>query len=186
MKTSIKAIFTLLIFFSGIKVYAQQTVSTPGFRRGFLTYINNTRQKGCTCGVTYMPPAPPLMWNNQLEIAAIGHAQDMSCQNYFSHTSLDGRTMQDRLRAAGYSYNGFKSYSIGENIAEGQMSIAEVMQGWLKSPGHCKNLMNPTFREIGVAEFNNYWVQDFGGREAFSADVQKMLKSGKYKLIERK
>jgi uncharacterized protein YkwD len=185
MKQLFKAIFTLVLFFSGLKTYAQQIVSTPGFRREFLAYINNTRQKGCTCGVTYMPPAPPLVWNDQLEFAAIGHAQDMARQNYFSHTSLDGRTMQDRMRMAGYNYNGFRSYYIGENIAEGQMSITEVMQGWFHSPGHCKNLMNPTFKEIGVAEFNNYWVQDFGGREAFSEDVQKMIKSGKYKLIER-
>ena len=184
MKQLIKALITLILFFSGVETYAQQTVSTPGFRREFLAYINNTRQKGCSCGITYMPAAPPLVWNDQLEIAAIGHAQDMARQNYFSHTSLDGRTMQDRIRMAGYIYNGFKSYAIGENIAEGQMTITEVMQGWFHSPGHCKNLMNPAFKEIGVAVFNNYWVQDFGGREAFSADVQKMIKSGKYKLIE--
>jgi uncharacterized protein YkwD len=71
---------------------------------------------------------------------------------------------------------------IGENIAFGPPTIAEVMQGWFNSPGHCKNLMNPEFKEIGVAEDRTYWVQDFGGREAFSPQMQQMIKSGRYRL----
>jgi len=131
-----------------------------------------------------MAPAPPLVWNNQLEIAAVGHAADMSKKGYFSHNSLDGRTSDQRMVAAGYGYNGFKSFAVGENIAQGQMSIAEVMAGWFKSPGHCKNLMNPEFKEVGIAKYNDYWVQDFGGRIPFSEEEQKLLKSGKAKLIK--
>ena len=86
----------------------------------------------------YMPPVPPLSWNKQLEIAAMGHAQDMAVKNYFNHTSLDGRTMGDRIASAGYAFKGFRTFMIGENIAQGQESIAEVMQGWFKSPGHCR------------------------------------------------
>jgi hypothetical protein len=63
------------------------------------------------------------------------------------------------------------------------MSINEVMNGWIKSPGHCKNLMNPQFKEVGVAEDHTYWVQDFGGRESFSPQQQSELRSGKLKLI---
>jgi len=132
-----------------------------------------------------MPPAPPLVWNDNLEIAAAGHAQDMFNRSYFSHTSKDGRSMQDRIVMAGYIFKGYRSFMVGENIAEGQMSIAQVMQGWIKSEGHCKNLMNPGFKEIGVAENNHYWVQDFGGRESFSAEQQRLIKSGKYRLIEK-
>lgn len=176
---------TLIIFlsFTPIKPAVQ---STRRFKREFLERINKARAAGCNCGATYMPPAPPLIWNDELEDAAKGHAEDMSDHNYFSHTSRDGRSMSDRAIAAGYGYKGFKSYAVGENIAQGQMSIAEVMDGWLKSEGHCRNLMNPSFKEIGVAEADHYWVQDFGGRESFSAEQQKMIKSGKYKLIERK
>lgn len=94
--------------------------------------------------------------------------------------------MDKRVVAAGYTYKGYKSFAIGENIAQGQMSIAEVMDGWFKSPGHCRNLMNPGFKEIGVALYNTYWVQDFGGRESFTEEQQKMLKSGKAKLIENR
>ena len=185
MKQFIKGVITLIALCALSRAYAQETVSTPQFRRDFLREINQVRQTGCNCGGTYMPPVAPLVWNDQLEISSIGHAADMARRNYFSHTSLDGRTMQDRIRAAGYTYKGYKSYAIGENIAEGPESIAEVMQGWFHSPGHCKNLMSPQFKEVGVAFNNTYWVQDFGGREAFSAYEQKMMKSGRYHLIEK-
>ena len=185
MKRLLSTFILFIGLFDGLHAYCQQTVSTPQFRRAFLENINRMRARGCNCGTVYMPPAPPLVWNEQLEVSAIGHAADMAMQNYFSHTSLDGRTMQDRIRMAGYAYKGFRSYQIGENIAFGPETIAEVMQGWFHSPGHCKNLMNPAFKEIGIAENNTYWVQDFGGRQEFSPEEQRMIKSGRYKLIER-
>ncbi|MEO6851734.1 MAG: CAP domain-containing protein [Mucilaginibacter sp.] len=166
-------------------IAANPAQSEKQFKKEFLKRINLARQKGCNCGGTYMPPAPPLIWNDQLADAAKGHAKDMSNLNYFSHTSKDGRTTADRVIAAGYAFKGYKSFAVGENIAQGQMSIAEVMDGWLKSPGHCKNLMNSAFKEIGIAEVDHYWVQDFGGREAFSTEQQRLIKSGKYKLIEK-
>lgn len=155
------------------------------FKQEFLDRINKARQKGCNCGHTYMPPAPPMIWNDQLEDAAGKHAKDMDKHDYFSHTSKDGRSMADRITAAGYSFKGFKSFTVGENIALGQMSIEEVMNGWLKSEGHCRNLMNPAFKEVGVAEIDHYWVQDFGGREEFSPEQKKLIKSGKYRLIQK-
>lgn len=184
MKLATISLVVLSIFFTNT---ATTLFNRPkkDFKKEFLTRINEARHKGCNCGNVYMPPAPPLNWNDDLEKAAIGHAQDMYYKNYFSHTSKDGRTMSDRVIEAGYNFKGYKTFAVGENIAEGQMSIDEVMDGWLKSPGHCKNLMNPDFKEVGVAQFNQYWVQDFGGREPFSAYEQKMIKSGKYKLIQK-
>ncbi len=184
MSGLIKTAFALILLFP-FNTDKGQTESTAQFKREFLEDINRLRKNGCTCGTTYMPPAPPLSWNDQLEIAAGGHAEDMFNQSYFSHTSKDGRSMEDRIVTAGYIFKGYRSFAIGENIAEGQMSIAQVMQGWIKSEGHCKNLMNPTFKEVGIAENNHYWVQDFGGREPFSPEQQKLIKSGKYHLIER-
>ncbi|WP_454802779.1 CAP domain-containing protein [Mucilaginibacter phyllosphaerae] len=155
------------------------------FKQDFLDLINKTRTKGCKCGNTYFPPAPPMVWNKDLEDAAIGHAKDMARQNYFSHESKDGRTMNNRIVAAGYVFKGWKSFMIGENIAFGQTSIPEVMAGWFKSEGHCRNLMNPGFKEVGVAENSKFWVQDFGGRIPFSEEQQKLIKSGKYRLIQK-
>jgi uncharacterized protein YkwD len=154
------------------------------FKKDFLNRINKVRHDGCNCGTTYMPPAPPLVWNRDLELAAQNHAEDMFSRNYFSHDSKDGRTVSDRVIASGYAFKGYKSFTVGENIAKGEMTIAEVMEGWIKSPGHCKNLMNPSFKEVGAAQFNDYWVQDFGGRVPFSAQEEKMIKSGRYKVIQ--
>jgi uncharacterized protein YkwD len=185
MKQSIKLVLTVIALFVSAKTFSQQTVSTPQFRREFLTYINRVRARGCNCGVTYMPPAPPLIWNDQLEVAAIEHAADMSMRGYFSHESLDGRSFQDRIMNTGYTIKGFKGIEVGENIAFGPQTVAEVMEGWLHSPGHCRNLMNPGFKEIGIAETNTYWVQDFGGRKPFTAEEQQMIKSGRYRIIQR-
>lgn len=164
---------------------APRQINNDRLKAEFLTRINKIRAKGCDCGLNYFPPAPPLRWNDDLEYAARGHALDMSERHYFSHTSINGRSMSDRAEEAGYGAGGYKTYAVGENIAQGQMSIAEVMSGWLHSEGHCRNLMNPAFREVGVAEIDHYWVQDFGGREAFSAREQQLIKSGRYKLIQK-
>ncbi|QJD97775.1 CAP domain-containing protein [Mucilaginibacter robiniae] len=162
---------------SGI-AHAQMWKSSVQFRQAFLNRINIVRQQGCNCGGTYMPPAPPLVWNDNLEVSASRHARDMDRLHYFSHTSQDGRTMGDRIGAAGYKFEGLKAYTIGENIAFGQESIEEVNDGWFKSPGHCKNLMNAAFKEIGISEYNTYWVEDFGGRIGFSPSEQQMIRSG--------
>ncbi|ASU33919.1 CAP domain-containing protein [Mucilaginibacter xinganensis] len=184
MKVLTKGLLTAFVLLCFQSAFAQPTAGSAEFRSKFLENINHVRETGCNCGTTFMPPAPALVWNNELETAAMGHAKDMAHKNYFSHTSKDGRTMDKRIIAAGFGYKGYKSFAIGENIAQGQMSITEVMDGWFNSPGHCKNLMNPAFKEIGVALYNTYWVQDFGGRESFTAEQQQMLKSGKAKLIE--
>ncbi|HEY1023735.1 MAG TPA: CAP domain-containing protein, partial [Sphingobacteriaceae bacterium] len=85
--------------------------------------------------------------------------------------SRNGKTVKDRIEAAGYKLAGLQSYSYGENIAAGQRSIDQVMSSWIKSPGHCKNLMNPNFTEIGVAQANYYWVQNFGMRKSFAGKM---------------
>jgi uncharacterized protein YkwD len=177
--------YIMLLFFV---VSLNQTVfgQEPGsskFKTELLQQINRVRQKGCNCGATKMPPVPPLTWNDLLEKAAKGHAKEMAKKNFFSHTSKDGRSTMNRAEEAGYVHNGFRSFTVGENIAQGQPTIAEVMAGWFKSEGHCMNLMNPDFKEVGVWLYDTYWVQDFGGREEFSAQMKEMIKSGKAKII---
>jgi len=184
-KLKLKIITAVIAVSALIAGYTPHITESNDFEEEFLSRINEVRQKGCKCGNLYMPPAPPLVWNDDLADAAKDHARDMSKRQYFSHTSKDGRTIRDRIMAAGYTYEGYKSFAIGENIAQGQETIAEVSKGWFQSPGHCKNLMNPGFKEIGVAEHNRFWVQDFGGRIAFSPQEQKMIKSGKL-IIRRR
>jgi uncharacterized protein YkwD len=161
---NILTLFTFIVFLSCTAAYQE---SNP-FKEKFLKQINELRQSGCKCGSTYMPPVAPVIWNNQLELAAFAHASDMAKNNYFSHESKDGRQLRDRVFKVGYNYSGYQSFAIGENIAWGQRSIDEVMKGWIKSENHCKNLMSSNFKEVGIAERNSYWVQDFGGRKPFT------------------
>lgn len=180
IKYSIVTAVILTVAF-GISM-ARNGSDNESFRNEFLSRINKVRQQGCKCGTRYMPPVKPLVWNTQLADAADGHARDMDKRSYFNHTSKNGRSISDRIMAQGYNYDGYKSFAIGENIAQGQQSIAEVTDGWFKSPKHCMNLMNPDFKEVGVAESNKYWVQDFGGREPFTEREKELIKSGRIKI----
>jgi uncharacterized protein YkwD len=96
--------------------------------------------------------------DSRLATSAQGHAADMATNNYFSHVSLDGRTFDQRIRAAGYPSPG------GENIAKGYTSAAAVMTGWMNSTGHRANILNCSFTALGVGfdARGNYWVQNFG------------------------
>lgn len=182
----IGGLLTVLLLSITALVQSQSITADDGFKQDFLSRINKVRAVGCSCGKKYYPPAPPLTWNNNLEIAAQGHAQDMNFHNYFSHSSKDGRNSEDRIVAAGYYFNGYRSFAVGENIAYGQQSIAEVNDGWFKSVGHCQNLMNPEFKEIGIARNGLYWVEDFGGRESFTPEEQKLIKQGNVRMIIKK
>ncbi len=106
----------------------------------------------------------PLTWNDQLFNAARSHSLNMAVENYFSHTSLDGRSAGDRIFDAGYDWQTY-----GENIAYGYTDPDAVMTGWMNSDGHRANILNGSFCELGVgmAEHANsgyrlYWTQDFG------------------------
>lgn len=105
----------------------------------------------------------PVSSNGALDAAAQGHSADMATNDYFSHTSLDGRSFADRIRGAGYSGG-----TIGENIAAGQGSASSVMASWMGSSGHRANILNCSFRHIGVGvarggSYGTYWTQTFGG-----------------------
>ncbi len=154
----------VLLSCMGMRSDPGESASLNRFQNDFLTRINKVRTAGCKCGKTYMPPVEPLSWNSLLERSAYAHALDMSKRRYFNHTSLSGKTIKNRLEEAGYTLTGMRTYAFGENIAAGQKSIDQVMTSWLKSEGHCKNIMSKNFKEIGVAETNLYWVQDFGMR----------------------
>ncbi len=122
-----------------------------------LKLVNEKRTSGCNCGTTVMPPVATLTWNNLLAAAALAHSKDMNANNYFSHTSLDGRTPGDRITAAGYKWMAY-----GENIAAGQQNEQAVFDAWINSEGHCKNIMSASFKEMGAAKDGKYWTQEFG------------------------
>ena len=106
---------------------------------------------------------PPLTGDPLLTTAAQAHSADMVARAFYSHTSPDGREPWDRAAAAGSTRR-----TIGENIACGQRSPAEVVRGWMKSPGHRANILKPDFTHIGIGlagggKMGTYWTQLFGG-----------------------
>ncbi|GAB1514674.1 CAP domain-containing protein [Actinophytocola sp. KF-1] len=100
----------------------------------------------------------PVKVDDRLTAAAQDHAEDMSKNDYFSHDSQDGRTFDQRIRNAGYPSPG------AENIARGAQTAEQVMQMWMDSDGHRRNILNCDLNAIGVGLDRNgfYWVQDFG------------------------
>ncbi|WP_328935530.1 MULTISPECIES: CAP domain-containing protein [unclassified Streptomyces] len=97
-----------------------------------------------------------------LAAAAQAHSTDMVARAFYSHTSPDGSQPWDRAAAAGS-----RRRTIGENIACGQRSPAEVVEGWMNSPGHRANILKPDFTHIGIGfagggQMGTYWTQLFG------------------------
>jgi uncharacterized protein YkwD len=133
-------------------------------RRQILDLVNKARANGHSCGRTAFKPAPPLALNTVLNNAAYAHSQDMAAHGEFDHRGHDGSTPVTRVERAGYG--GY--LVVGENIAAGAMTAAEVTQGWLDSPAHCENIMDPRFSEMGLGFAVNpssselvYWTQEF-------------------------
>jgi uncharacterized protein YkwD len=140
----------------------------PGWQdagQQILVLVNAARAQRRTCGNVAFGPAPPVIWNPQLGAAALAHSADMAQKRYFNHQQPDGSLPADRATAAGYRW-----MRIGENIASGQSTAEEAVASWLDSPGHCANIMNPAFTEMGAAYAINqasrnrtaYWTQVFG------------------------
>lgn len=126
-------------------------------KQSMLKSVNELRAKGCYCGKRYMPPAEPLVWNDTLYLSAIDHAMAMHKFNFFDHYSKDGKNIGQRLDDFHYPWQ-----YVGENLGQGQTSFQEVLQDWINSRSHCRMLMNPRMKEMGVARYKNYWVQHFG------------------------
>ncbi len=135
---------------------------TGDLRADMLAAVNLVRETGCRCGGKTMPAVPPVRWNGQLEASAIRHAADMAIHKHFDHVGTDGSEIDNRINDAGYKW-----MQIGENIAWGYFTIADVMAGWIKSPSHCLQLMSNKVDEIGAAKNGKYWVQDFGKKRTW-------------------
>lgn len=97
----------------------------------------NSERAAAGCG--------PLKEDAQLRTAAQGHSDDMAQRDYFSHTDPDGGDPGKRTTAAGYRWSTY-----GENIAMGQQTAQQVMDAWMKSQGHRENILNCSFKDIGV------------------------------------
>jgi uncharacterized protein YkwD len=129
-----------------------------------LELVNEARASGRKCGRERFVPSPPLTASAELAAAALAHARDMAEHTTLSHRGSDGSQSAERITRAGYQWR----WS-GENVASGQRDADTVVAGWLASPGHCANIMQPNFTQMGVAfalapgqNPDIYWAQEFG------------------------
>jgi uncharacterized protein YkwD len=103
----------------------------------------------------------PVTANARLTRAADDYSDVMASSGVMSHTGPDGSTMTTRVEAAGYKWS-----TLGENIAQGQADAASVMKSWMNSPGHRANILNCSFKELGVGvhfgDGGPWWTQNFG------------------------
>ncbi len=133
--------------------------------RRVLQLTNEARARARKCGREMFPAVPPLVLApSALDRAAAEHSQDMANHNYMDHTGRDGSTPADRVTRTGYKWK-----AIGENLASGILTAEDVVSGWVGSPHHCENLMDPRFTQMSVAYAVNpasnngiYWTQLFG------------------------
>ncbi|EGZ19764.1 hypothetical protein PHYSODRAFT_493104 [Phytophthora sojae] len=113
----------------------------------------------------------PLCLNKKLHAAAQRHSDDMAAKDFMAHDGSDGSTMSERITQAGYDWE-----SVAENVAAGQIDVADVMVAWINSPEHLENIMGDytmfgsayAFNKDGT--YQHYWTQDFGSGDAEECD----------------
>jgi uncharacterized protein YkwD len=144
------------------------TCNLANFASEALALVNQHRAAGASCGSRgSFPPVATLAWNDPLTQASLVHSDDMVARNFFSHTGSNGSSAGDRATAAGYPWRTW-----GENIAAGQPTVASVVDAWMKSDGHCANIMNASMRDIGLAcvsgsasnTYRTYWTMSLGAQ----------------------
>ena len=128
-----------------------------------LELVNAARSEARACGRQNFAPAPALKPSTALAAVAAAHARDMAEHAELTHTGSDGSKPADRITRVGYAWR-----ASGENVAAGQRDADAVVTAWLESPGHCANIMEPNFTEMGVAFVQVpganpgiYWAQSF-------------------------
>ncbi|MEJ8668022.1 sigma-70 family RNA polymerase sigma factor [Streptomyces sp. MS1.AVA.1] len=133
-----------------------QTQAAPSGAVAQVVALVNKERSAAGCG--------PLSEDSELNQAALRHSEDMDARDFFDHTNPDGADPGQRVTAAGYTWSTY-----GENIAQGQQTPEAVMESWMNSPGHRANILNCSFKDIGVgihkASGGPWWTQVFGAKQ---------------------
>lgn len=156
-------IVTVSLFFMALPIFdlplfaeSQEDIMV----KRLIKMLNRQRASGGVCGKRFYKPSNPLKWDNRLAKAASVHASDMAENDRLSHNGRDGSDPGERIKSAGYRWKAF-----GENIGEGYRTPEDIFRAWMKSEGHCKNIMNPLFKDVGASRITNgdktFWVLVF-------------------------
>lgn len=128
-----------------------------------LTLVNEARAVERSCGTETFKATTALSLNAKLSMAAQKHSEDMELAGKLDHVTPAGAihykvgtTFDNRIKQEGYLFK-----TAGENIARGYNSPEAVIEAWLASPGHCRNIMKPSYTEIGLGKSGSYWTQEF-------------------------
>ena len=167
LMTMIKNILLLCFLLSLTSIHAAEDKNMDNssncdinsIQQALLTAHNKARAKARRCGQQKFSAAPELEWSCTLADITTAHANDMATKNYIEHQRADGTSARDDLIAARYEVAMW-----AENIGAGQEQVKDVVKGWLKSPGHCSNIMNPDITKMGgsridssTAQYPYYW-----------------------------
>lgn len=128
-----------------------------------LDAMNKARAAGAFCEEDeWHPAAPPLEMDDVIRVAARLHSMDMTENYYFEHLGLDGRTFDIRMEDVGFD----GAFPWAENIARGYSTGTAAVDGLMTSPGHCRNIMDPEHRVVGLGYYTapdnpHNWTQNF-------------------------
>lgn len=129
------------------------------FETEVVRLFNERRAAGATCGIYgEFAAASALTMHTNVQQAARCHSVDMWENTTMSHTGSDGSSLGQRLNREGYS--GWSAAA--ENVARGQSTPEAVVTAWMRSDGHCRNIMNASYRDVGIGFVNRYWTAKFG------------------------
>lgn len=145
------------IIYTSSGIYKEHSLT-----ESILEPINKARAKGVMCGSKYYKPTGHLSWNEIIGQASLKHSLDMAKHGFLSHKGSDLSEPGERLRRAGYDWK-----LHGENIGQGYKTPDEAVSAWLRNEQHCKNIMNPEFKEAGASyvrseNLRTYWTLVFG------------------------
>jgi uncharacterized protein YkwD len=156
----------LLVAVTPVSRARADAVSAAALEDRVLELVNQQRRAGASCGVQQFGRAAPLVMHDRLRRAAREHSERMAADRFYSHVSPEGLSFGDRIYQAGYA----GAFPWGENIAAGYETPAAVMHAWMRDGAHCRQVMSPRYRAIGVgyaydasSPFRHYWTQTFGG-----------------------
>ncbi len=155
---------------------------SQSLKNAYLNAVNDARRKPQDCGSRgHFSAASELKWSDALYRAAYEHSHDLAQTNTFDHRGSGratdhtgkvlhlnrGSTFKERIATNGYR----QIRTISENITAGTMrdTAQKAVNAWIKSDGHCANLMNPDIKDMGMAHvskadtvYTHYWTQNFG------------------------
>ncbi len=143
---SILCIVFVLFSFVSVNVVAQEYDAVI-----VKEMVNDARSESRYCGGKSCPSVESLISDPRLDAIALEHAKNMAEYDRLSHVDSNGRGASERLEDAGYAW-----WVYAENIAEGYRDENELVEGWLQSPRHCKNIMDSDVTHFGFASFHGY------------------------------